>query len=265
MKKHCGRNPDCIASGDLICQQLAHTISRLRKPNCIVRNAAFMTFGLSRAKAITTLALNIDAPTAMYFTYLERIVMALTHEEALDEARGTSTCDNINCAEMIEELTAERNALTTEVTTLRRLIEAAEAVREVDCSIFCCDKETWTDFCGALDDAQIDAATLSGTQSPQFKIAGDESKAAGWWYECCECGDELQQHGGDGGVHLECGQCGHEWYEGELLHKGGLPIDGSPEPKKPNHIECRECGEGCRFGGAIRHKPECSCAVGSRE
>lgn len=30
---------------------------------------------------------------------------------------------------------------------------------------------------------------------------------------------------------------------------------GSP---KPNHIECSECGEGCRFGGSITHNPWCS-------
>jgi len=50
------------------------------------------------------------------------------------------------------------------------------------------------------------------------RIIEREAKMSGVWFGCSECGDELYDIGTDeGGSHLECGTCGHEWYEGEYI------------------------------------------------
>jgi len=28
-------------------------------------------------------------------------------------------------------------------------------------------------------------------------------------------------------------------------------------PEKPNHVVCKYCGEGCRFGGTLTHAADC--------
>ena len=39
-----------------------------------------------------------------------------------------------------------------------------------------------------------------------------------WWLACSECGEELFDVSvGDGGSHMECGTCGHGWWEGEYI------------------------------------------------
>lgn len=58
------------------------------------------------------------------------------------------------CTYADEDYRSQVNRLTQELQQERektaRLVEAAERVRDVDCTIFCCDKETWEDFCIAL-------------------------------------------------------------------------------------------------------------------
>ncbi len=59
--------------------------------------------------------------------------------------------------------------------------------------------------------------------------AGDSAKTPlavpvndGEWYECSECGDELLNITGseENGTRLECGRCGHQWWEYEYIAPG---------------------------------------------
>ncbi len=93
-----------------------------------------------------------------------------------------------------------------------------------------------------LEEALLEAATrlencirTNGT-TPDFAAqavaryrqltAGDSAKTPlavpvndGEWYECSECGDELLNITGseENGTRLECGRCGHQWWEYEYI------------------------------------------------
>lgn len=110
-----------------------------------------------------------------------------------------------------------------------------------------------TEGCGGVGpESKVDAirlvlanASASDSPTPSYREAGDPLKTGRWWYECLECRDELFQLGGDGGLHLECGKCGHEWYEGEY-------IEPTAAADSQELLPCPFCGGGAedfQFGG----------------
>jgi len=69
--------------------------------------------------------------------------------------------------------------------------------------------------CDQCPDKSWADAPVSGSPTP--RIIPVEGGSCSYYEKCSECGEELLQHASDNGVRMECGKCGHEWWEGEYI------------------------------------------------
>jgi len=169
------------------------------------------------------------------------------------------TCDNINCANMIEELTADlsvarqslykvvgqRNSLLAEGSgkdeDIRLLLAVSDAARDLHKSITLDlhKHDGWHQFDFTADPVDLYwvhhlrlalQALDTSASGRQPHIVPVDDPVRGHWNECSECGEELGDVTGqeENGLRLECGHCGHQWWEGEYIEP--TPADSRQEP-----------------------------------